>query len=251
MTADEPPELPPLSSVVMDFSDFTSRGPLLGVENPTLSDMEIEGYGNWGWAFLNVAVWNTILEVTLAVPVASFAEAFNHVPVQQPDGTWIWAYTFQVVEVTYYAQLHGGVTPDGFEWEMHISREDGFQDFLWYTGQCELDLSEGTWTFYKDPDEPLPCLGIEWHHEPATELGDIKYTNIEPGSPGNGGYIYYGLTDDPLYDGFYNIYNKGDDNHTDIEWNDTTIEGRVRDLARFGDNNWHCWDSNLEDTVCP
>ena len=247
----EPPTLPPLSSIVMDFSGFSSQASLRIQEDPDLSRMETEGYGNWGFAFLNVAIWNTVLEVTLAVPVASFAEAFNHIPVQQADGTWLWSYSFNVVEVTYHAQLSGTVTEEEFTWEMYISREDGYQDFLWYTGQCEWEGETGTWMFNKSPEDPTPCLRIDWTHDVETDLGELKYTNIEPESPDNGSFIHCGLIYDSMYDGFYDIFNAERDNHTDIEWNETSSFGRVRDPIHYGDYDWHCWDSNLEDTVCP
>ena len=63
----------------------------------------------------------------------------------------------------------------------------------------------------------------------------------------NGGYINYGITNETPYNAFYDIYNKGQDNHTNIEWNRTTKEGRVKDAQHFLDAVWHLWDSNLDD----
>jgi len=223
--------------------------------NPGMTVEEAQSYGNWGWAVLNVAVWNTVIGVTLGVPVASFEEAFNHEPEPQDDGSWVWSYTFDVVQIQYEAELHGRLVPDEFQWEMYITRDGEFDHFLWYSGVCDFLSEEGVWTFYKNPDEPRPFVEAEWHWESSTDTGDLKFTNIEPGSPENGGYITFGVNGGfaygGLYDSYYNIYNKGLENHTDIEWNETSLEGHIRDSLHYQDSEWHCWDSNLEDTECP
>ena len=114
-----------------------------------------------------------------------------------------------------------------------------------------IAVPQGSWTIFHEPNNPTPWIGIEWHRNPTDSTADIKYTNIDPNSDENGGYIFYGTTSDSIYNAFYEIYNKGKNNTTSIKWNIETHEGRVRDLKHFGDNEWHCWDSNLEDIDCP
>ncbi|KPL16217.1 MAG: hypothetical protein AMJ92_13060, partial [candidate division Zixibacteria bacterium SM23_81] len=122
---------------------------------------------------------------------------------------------------------------------------------LWYYGDADLFLTEGTWILNKDPEEPEPFVGIEWHRKVQDTTADIKYTNIVPDGPENGGYIFYGITNDTPYDAFYDIYNKGYDNLTNIEWNRATKDGQVKDPHHFEDEEWHCWDGDLEDIECP
>jgi hypothetical protein len=52
------------------------------------------------------------------------------------------------------------------------------------------------------------------------------------------------------YDAFYDIYNAGRDNHTNIEWNLDEKYGRVKDPFHFGDEDWHCWNNLLDDAPC-
>ncbi len=249
----EAPEIPPISTFVLDtaaFPDTSSVGarhPITPIEAAVAREARTMSYQNWGWAALNVAVWNTIITVTLAVPVAAFVESFNHDPEQQPDGSWVWVYEFSIVQVNYSAELHGELDATGVQWDMYISKEGGYSDFLWYSGHSDYLVTEGWWTLNKDPEQPVPFMGIQWHRAQDGSTGDIKYTNIEPGGAGNGGYIHYGITTS-LYDAFYDIYRVEDDAHTDIEWSRSTWEGRVMDPAHFGDAEWHYWDSNLEDT---
>jgi hypothetical protein len=249
-TQPTPPEIPPLSSFLMEFSDFESGQPykpLLRGEDPVDDGASMH---NWAWAATNVLVWNTIITVGLAVPLAAFIEAFDHEPTRQPDSTWVWDYNFIAQDVIHLAELHGKIAEEKVLWEMYISKEGEYIDFLWYSGQCDLSVTEGTWTLFNNPADPTPLVGIEWHRYPETATGDIKYTNIVPDGPENGGYIFYGTAADGQYDAFYDIYNKGLDNHTEIEWDRTTKAGRVKDQDHFDDGDWHCWDSELQDGPC-
>lgn len=247
----EPPQIPPLFTMVMDFSSFASTtGYSVSPEGDTYNN-EILSSKNWGWAALNVAVWNSILTVTLAIPVASFVESFSHEPVRQPDGSWLWSYNFRVLGVLHTAELYAKVNGSEIQWDMYISRLNGFTRFNWYSGKSNFVTTEGNWTLYKQPDDPTPVLGIDWHRNLQDRTADIKYMNIIPNDPENGGYIFYGVTNDPTYDGFYEIYHKGKDNHTDIKCNLSGKNGRVRDPLHFGDNDWHCWNQDLQDIECP
>ena len=81
------PDIPPESTFVMDFSGF---------ENADTTDLKsTQSYHNWWYAASYAAIWNTIITVGFAVPVISFREAFNHLPVYDPDlGSWVWSYNF-------------------------------------------------------------------------------------------------------------------------------------------------------------
>jgi hypothetical protein len=206
--------------------------------------------GNWSWAAFHVGVWNVIITVGLAVPVTAFVESFNHIPEQQPDGSWVWSYEVTVGGIVHSAELHALAVGGDIEWNMYVSKEGFYADFNWFSGVSNLISTEGTWTLNRAPDDPSPFVGIEWHRDPATETGEIKYTNIVPDGPENGGYIHHGITDE-AFDAFYEIFNKGQSNVINIEWSRTTKDGRVKDPAHLGSENWHCWDSALQDIECP
>ncbi len=253
------PQIPPVSTFLMDFGDFVATG-LVHVspdyEIYSLSDSTILfktalSQDTYNWAATHVGVWNLIVTVGMSVPAAAFVESFAHRPIQQPDGSWIWSYDLTVDGAQYSAALHGSIDNAGTEWEMTITKEGEYEDFLWYTGEADLFLTEGSWTLNKHPEDPIPLVGIAWHRSIADSTGDIKYTNIEPGGAENGGYIFYGTTPDTTYDAFYNIYNKGQDNLIDIEWNLATKDGRVKDGVHFQDEDWHCWDGQRQDIDCP
>ena len=187
----------------------------------------------------------------LVIPVAAFVESFNHSAEQQPDYTWVWSYDLPVDDDLYMAELHGRFINNGVRWEMYISKEGEYSDFQWYYGESNLPATEGFWILKKTPSDPTDLLRIDWHRDIAVNSSDIKYTNIVPDGPENGGYISYEVTIQTPYDRTYEIYNKGKDNLTYIEWNSSTMEGRIKDSRHFGDSDWHCWDSNSQDIGCP
>lgn len=268
----EAPEIPPASTFAMDFEDFESSSAASyhpGGEsqsvNPAIvttayhKDTSPEGLTmaqgtptkrNWGFAAFDVGVWSAIIIVGLAVPVAAYVESFNHQPVQQSDGSWIWTYDVTVFGSDYTAELHGAFVDEEIHWDMYITKDGSYEDFNWYSGECNLIITEGTWTLRKSPSDPQPWVGIEWHRSLTDDSADIQYTNIVPDGPENGGYILYGTTADDTYDAFYDIYNKGAEDLVEIEWNRDTKDGRVKNPKYFRDAEWHCWGSDLQDIEC-
>lgn len=242
------PGLPPLSSFLMDFSDFLPAAAQMKSADIRANALP-PSKQHWGWAALNVVVWSTAVSVVTVVPAAAFAESFNHTPVQNEDGTWVWSYSFMANNINHDAELHGKIVDAEIQWKMYISKENSYANFLWYSGASNLLLTDGTWTLNKDPNDPTPFIGIEWNRSLLNETGDIKYTNVSPDALVNGSYIFYGKTTDPVYDAFYNIYNIRKDNHTDIEWNRESKAGQVRDPQYFGDLFWYSWDMNQDDIL--
>jgi hypothetical protein len=266
---EKPPEIPPLSTFIIDFDDFLSPEPsssgLEGSEqswqylaySPQVSDLFADNLyapdeqKNWGFAALNAGFWNIVLFVGLVVPVAAFIESFEHTPEQQPDYTWIWSYEVSVDDDIYTAELHGRFIDSGVRWEMYVSKDGEYDNFQWYYGESNLPATEGFWILKKNASDPTELLRIDWHRAITDGSSDSKYTNIVPGGPENGGYILHKVTNESPYDRSYEIYNKGKDNTTNIEWNSSTMEGRVKDSAHFGNGDWHCWDFDLQDIECP
>ena len=235
------PKIPPSSSFVMNLTDLDSS---------KAGKMGKGLYDNYLFAAGNVFVWNVVLTVGLYVPVASFVNSFNYQGVwDNKEKAWFWKYDFTAA-VKYSAKLKAQLNGNVVHWEMYISKENGFQDFMWYEGNSYVDDSQGDWTLYDNAISNKELLGIVWHKNSANGTSDIKYTNIIPGNVENGGYIEYGITTDTTYNAYYNIYNKGQNNHTNIKWNRTTKNGRVYDVKHFSDSLWHCWDIDYKNINC-
>lgn len=234
------PTLPPQSGFVMDNSDFQD-----GKKSGELT------FGNWGWAALNVAVWNTILTVNLAVPVASFKEAMNHTPVYDGDTqSWVWSYTVEVGQVTYLAELYGKYVSEGVRWDMYISKEGSYTDFQWYYGISNTAASSGYWMLKHSPEMNKDFIKITWN-KTSDQVADIKYENVLDGTAEEGTYIMQKIFVADDFNASYDIYNATNSNLTEILWHRTNKNGKVKDPAHFGNSLWQCWDANHFDTVCP
>lgn len=232
-----PPEIPPAGTMVMDFSNFTDDGSAGG---------RMDVINNWGQAALVVGVWNTIIGVTLAVPVAAFKASIHQTPEYDSDNSlWIWNFDYDFVGKTYTAELTAALVNDGVEWKMYISQEGGFQDVLWYSGQMNTGATQGNWVLNQNPENPVEFMQIDWERD-GDQIKSIKYTDITPDSDNNGNYIEYGKTGDTDLNTYYNLYSASDGDHVNIEWNDSTGAGRIQ----FNDGDYQCWDETFQDTVC-
>jgi len=263
---DEPPELPP--SFMIDFDSFTSsndtsyvpgsgeEGFILASFGSTIEDTSATlaapgDQSHWNHAAGNVLIWSAIAVIGLAVPVGAFVASFHNIPLKQDDGSWVWSYSVNIGGKVHTAELHGKYIPEGVRWDMYISKQGEYSDFHWYYGESDLGATEGFWILKEKPSNPNDLLRIDWERDPYAGTNSIKYTNIVPGGPENGGYILVENTNDSPYNSYWDIFNKGKNNHTYIEWNRNTEQGRVKDASRFGDSEWHCWDSGHKNIECP
>ena len=230
-----PPEIPSVESMVMDFSNF--QGDASGRTATAL---------NWTQAAVTVGVWNVVIGVTLVVPVAAFSATIHQTPSYDGDNqVWVWKSDYNVGGTTYTAELTGALISNGVEWNMYISKENGFQHFLWYSGQMDTGGTSGYWELYDNPDNNSKFLRIDWKKE-GEGIGSIKYTNVAEGTDNNGSYIEYGKNTNTDFNTFYNLYSAPDDSSIKIEWNDTTKAGRIQ----INDGDYKCWDESLQDITC-
>jgi len=229
---DSAPQLPPLTAFVIDSHEFNQA-------------KSTKSYNNFGAAVMAIGYWNSALYSTLVVPVASYVEALNHEAERVNNTTWKWSYDVEALDASYSAELFAEVIADSVYLEMHISKESGFQDFVWYTGKFDIVRTAGEWTVYNNPESNLPWLEIEWDHNWKAETFDISYTNVLEGNDYIDSYIEWGITDDPTCNAYFEIYDSLNDKDYLIEVNTTTHNGRIT-----YDGTPHCWDNDLQDIDC-
>ena len=256
---DDAPTVPPAYTLVPDFGDLGGEESGGAYTAETLPDPAIQKQpaagsdvapradclmDNFAHASFQVGLWNLALTATLAVPVGSFAEAFQHEPVRQDDGSWVWSYSATVLGVLYTAELHGAFVDEEVHWDMFITKQGFFEDFLWYSGVSNLPATAGTWTIRKSPEEDYDWIGIDWSREASNETWQVQYMNVHEADDDFGGYIHYGVTSGEPYNAFYDIYYGAQGNLVQIDANRTSHAGRVSNPAHFNDEDWHYWDAN-------
>ena len=245
----EAPALPSMQSFVMPLDGFENTDSL-PANDGTVDSRTITAKTNFAFAGLNVLVWNSVLTATMAIPVASFAEAFNHEGVLVGTNTFEWRYNFRALGKIHTATLTAEVlnADEDVAWTMTISQRNGFQDFVYYTG---LTNRNGTakWTLNHQPNNPESLLEIEYAKTSDEEF-EIRYTNIRPAHSDTGDYIEFQAKSTGDLNRAYDIFDATDDNFIEIRWNAPNGNGQVKNFKFFGDDEWHCWDTDKEDTDC-
>jgi hypothetical protein len=250
----DPPVLPPAESMIIDFTEFTAGRKSVEMIPGTKGVAAAENT-NWTVAATVAGVWNSILIINLAVPVAAFYKAIEIKPSYLDNKKWEWRYSVNAVGITYNARLTGQIQADNIKWEMYIGREGvgGFPEFLWYEGTTALDGSSGQWIVTHSPQAQVPMLQIDWAKE-GSEIGSVKYTYIKTGENFKDSYIEYGLTSNTL-NAYYTVHFyetvRAAFVDVNIEWSTTDHNGRIKSVDYFQDTNWHCWDGNGNDITCP
>jgi hypothetical protein len=243
------PKLPGVEMFVMPFDDVQEVDDEVGGD-----EVAPRSYDHFGYAVANVVVWNTAIKLHLSIPVLAFHESFNHQPVYQGGGTWLWAYSVSNDQGTFNAKLYGELLPatEEVKWDMYISKVNGFTDVHWYTGITAWDESYANWTLNQNPLNPTPFIEANFVRDNGKNTASMTYTNVIPNDPGNGSYIEYRKGEIPstVLDRAYDVFRAEADNLLEIQWNSVDKHGRVKDEEKFGDTDWRCWGTDFKDTDC-
>src|SRR5690606_24214441 len=141
------------------------------------------------------------------------------------------------------------ISNDEVEWILKASQVGGFQDFEWVKARVLTNHTAGEFVIYRNPGNPEAYLKINSTYQPFDQKASVRLTNSIPGDPGNGHYIEYAADNLLEYNRSFELF-AGAGKTMDIEWNTPQRFGRVRHLAHFGDNEWHCWDETYYDVDC-
>lgn len=256
----DPPVLPPVETMLIDYSDFVIPQKSSVIEGKIKGISAVEN-SNFEKAATVVGLWNLIIATKIAVPVAAFQHAFANQPVYLDNKKWEWKYSVDAIGATYTARLTGQIRDADVKWEMYIAKEgvDAFTEFLWFEGTSALDGKSGQWILNHSHLLNVPLLQIDWTLN-NTSVGSVRYTYImelnENGDPETfkGSYIEYGLTTNTL-NAYYNVHVnitgiQNDFKEVLIEWSTENHNGRIKSSYFFQDELWHCWDGNGNDVDC-
>ena len=240
------PQLPPQQSMSANMGGFPSNG-----EGSAANSGEARTHFNF--AAGNVLFWQTLINVQLAIPVAAFQEAFNHsFEYLDSDGIWKSEYDVSVANKSMTATLYADRSGNQIEWEMYLSLPGEFDNFLWFSGESNLDNSGGTWVLYRSPSEPRAALQIDWQKENDATIKST-YTLIDTQADKSGSFIEFGLSSEAAFTHYYEVSVKSEsseDYDALIYYNQETRIGSVTSVSYFGDNDKRCWNSSLENTDC-
>ncbi len=235
------PRLPLESSFIMNFPN-------------TINITKYKDNSNSRFVFEELNVWSTIICDSLIVVKESYCEALKKEnAIYLKENTWLQTFYFELGEADFIGKLYIKTENDSLDIKMYLSKAGEYENFLWFKGYCDINLTAGSWTLLDKPPianyEPQELLLIEWDNTNKNKYL-IKYTNIESDSTVNGNYISYDFVSNNNFTNIYNIYDKELNDSTNIEINKNTREGRVKNFIQFSDEEWHCWNEFFENTEC-
>ncbi|MDF1699251.1 MAG: hypothetical protein P1U56_25575 [Saprospiraceae bacterium] len=209
---------------------------------------------NWVHAGLNVLVWNTVVFVNTAIPIAAFGHSFNYESEFIGDLTWQWKYEYQAppangstkYDVTLTGQYINNL--EDVAWKMVVQEAGTSNEIVWYEGIVKANHSEGSFTVNRYPQNPEPYVTLSFNKDFDKDNVTIRFTNVIPNDPGNGDFIEWMAEPTGEYDRHYDVSTDG--NLIEIEANELEKNGRVKDPKHFEDEEWHCWDTNQKNIDC-
>lgn len=243
----DPPVLPPYASMVIDFSNFSSKKKSL---DPATTGKGTEN-STWEFAASVAGEWSSLISANLEVPLAAFEAAISYKPEYVSENLWQWSYNFNQGSNTYKAKLQGKISTSSVTWKMYITYDGtgGYKEFLWIEGTSKNDGSGGQWQFSQSPQSTPKMFQDDWTKS-GDEVTSVKYTYIKNDTFKDSFINYFSLSSGS-FDSGYNIHFSNDlYSNSDIEWNIITFDGRLKCVDYLGDENWYCWDTNKINKVC-
>lgn len=161
------------------------------------------------------------------------------------NGQWIWSYNYTYEGVTAEFRLTAEEVPDGYNWAMFISYDDGqgnsIDDYKVMEGTTSADGKEGDWTFNsinEETNQETAYYKTSWVITSDTQK-EMSFQFYESGSvAAQGDYS----EDQPEYTLTLNYTDQAD---MIIFWNTETNSGYI---SQGGEKQ--CWDENFQDVSC-
>ncbi len=243
------PQIPPMELYTMPTDKIAHADSLI------TNDSRNGTKTNWIHAGVSLLVWNSVVVINLAGPVSAVGLAFNQNAQYIGNNTFEWTYQYNApphLGGGFFDVSLTGEYINNFEdvqWTLTASQPGSFTNFVWFSGVVSTDLTSAQFQINQNPNNPSSYLLVDTEREINGNEIAVRFTNDIAGDPGFGHFIEYTASNIQLYNRAFQL-NAGPTNILDIEWNDPQGDGRVRHERRFGDTDWHCWNTQQFDVDC-
>ncbi len=233
------PTLPDPARIVPDLTFFD--------QGEALAAKAVASKANFINAYVRVVVVDALAQLVLTPPVAAFAVALHTIPSPQPDGSWLWVYTWVNGAEEAQIRLRGRAVGDSVEWELRVtalSNDPPFDDVLWFAGTTRGEGAEGRWTFHDPELTGNPASGeLTWG---ADADGDFLALECLLGDDAGDRLTW--RRDAP--DCSLVFHEAGSASGWDVRWNEVDGTGSLM-VPDYNGGRRACWDTHQDDTVCP
>ncbi len=236
------PVTPPTSSMAPDLDSFSDD------DNSGSREAII---GNWGYAAINVGVYSAILYNHLIVPVKGFQLTIGQEAYFDSEtNLWVWEKSFDIAtKGSYDIKLTADVDGNDVDWKGYISKDSGFDDFVWFEGESKLNGEAGSWVLYESPENPEVWITSSWVKDENAGTAKTTFT-VEKEGDHLGSYIAYEMDANADLNRNVVISDANTTNMIYVDWNHSENYGRVKSESHFQNNVYHCWDKQYQDTDC-
>jgi len=244
----EAPVLPPSDVMDVDLAAFGTAGSDAAKvkDEPAPSDSS-----NYVVAVATAVTIDAAVLAGLAPASVALAGAFLVSPVEQEDGSFLWAYQAAYEPYVFDLELTGKKDGSEVVWALRVTTDDTeppLTDFLWYDGRCGVLPLEGFWQFYDptQPDEEIPLARLDWIRESAVDREAAFLVN-RPGSAVEGDRLEY------RQDGtaaFMEYLDASTVALWDIQWDIETEAGSLL-VPYYHQGERACWDEAHLNVTCP
>jgi hypothetical protein len=242
-------ELPPALSMKLDLEAFRMGTSTANRKMPAPLGQATKM--NWTNAALRVLIINTTMGVILTPPYLAFSAAIHTIPSLQPDGSFLWIYTWVESENhEVQIRLRGKVEEDHVRWELRLTDPQAtppLDQALWFWGESAFDNQSGFWVFQDIEDADLPeIMRLDWEVV-AEDDRYLAIQNIRQGVEGYGDTLTYRIDGTTASITFYDA---SEDVTADITWDTVTGAGSLQ-VPDYNNGERACWDENHDDVECP
>ena len=238
---EQPPELPPASSMEMDFSTFESQ--------KAKSQSEVKTIENFSRAVGAALVMKTVVDVNLIIPRALLTAAANADAELNEDGEWEWEYTRTVDGNDYGVRLVAtSVAEDSLNWDCYVTNTQlGVENRLFFSGTTGEEGTNGTWTYFslRSPETEQEVSQLDWAVNGEDDV-ELRLEVLTDRNGYAGDYIEYTF-DGTLKTATY--YDESDDETTEIQINIQTNVGYFIS-PDYNNGQQACWDEDFQDIAC-
>lgn len=234
------PTLPSAERLQFDFDFFTNNAP------QDRGHAVQAGRENFFNASVRVAVIGVVTDFILTPPITAFAVALSRSPIPQPDGSYLWIYTWVEGAKEAQIRLRGKQDGDVVNWEMRLSSNEespAIVNEVWFEGTTSKDGDQGRWNFHEFtlPGKPVVAR-ILWDDTAAGETLTFQDLGKNPGDEltlshtGNLARISY--------------HDASDGTDSFITWNEKDGTGSLK-MPDYNDGKEACWNNRQQDVACP
>jgi len=239
--SDTPPQLPASSSMQMEFSSFDFNRKATGGQVQTVN--------NYAKAVGVAVTLNNIVKLNLAIPHALYTAAEEIEPEFTDDGNWEWSYSHTAGGESYSVLLKASRTSSSsVNWDFYVSNSQlGLSQQLFFSGQSNVDGTEGTWNYYSldDASSEAALSTVEWQVD-QNEDKELQLEVLDGNSDYQGDYIEYS------YDGTIKqitYFDSSESSSTELQINTETQAGYLK-APNYNEGEKACWNENRQDTPC-